>query len=72
MTFCNISIYDEYRFFDIEDSDLEGVIDIYEGYVSLDDIGITEIDALAEISEVKEEIAEFLNENAKNLVIFDE
>lgn len=72
LTLCNITIYDEYRFFDMEDSDLEGVIDIYEGYVSLDDIGITEIDALAEISEVKEEVTEFLNKNAKNLVIFNE
>lgn len=72
LTMFYISIYDEYRFFDTEDSSREGIINIYDGYTSLDDVNITELEALAKISEVKEELTEFLNKNAQNLVIFNE
>lgn len=72
LTMFYISIYDEYRFFDTEDSSLEGIINIYDGYASLDDVNITELEALAKISEVKEELTEFLDKNAKHLVIFNE
>ncbi len=72
LTMFYISIYDEYRFFDTEDSSLEGIINIYDGYTSLDDVNITELEALAKISEVKEELTEFLDKSAKHLVIFNE
>lgn len=72
LTMFYISIYDEYRFFDTEDSSREGIINIYDGYTSLDDVNITELEALAKISKVKEELTGFLNKNAQNLVIFNE
>lgn len=70
-TSYNITIYDEFRFMDIEDSDNEGVVDLYDDYFSIDDIGLTKSDAIFEIDTAKEEIGEFLDKNAKHLVIFD-
>lgn len=70
-TSYNIVIYDEFRFIDIDSSDNEGVVDLYDDYFSLDDIGLTETDAIFEIDTATEEIEEFLSKNAKNLIIFD-
>lgn len=70
-TSYNIVIYDEFRFIDIDSSDNEGVVDLYDNYFSLDDIGLTETDAIFEIDTTSEEIEEFLSKNAKNLIIFD-
>ena len=67
----NIVIYDEFRFTDIDNPDNEGVVDLYDDYFSLDDIGLTETDAIFEIDTATEEIEEFLSKNAKNLIIFD-
>lgn len=67
----NIVIYDEFRFADIDNPDNEGVVDLYDDYFSLDDIGLTETDAIFEIDTASEEIEEFLSKNAKNLIIFD-
>lgn len=69
-TSYNITIYDEFRFMDIEDSDNEGVVDLYDDYFSIDDIGLTKSDAIFEIDTTKEEVEEFLNKNAKHLIIF--
>ena len=66
----NIVIYDEFRFTDIDNPDNEGVVDLYDDYFSLDDIGLTETDAIFEIDTTTEEIEEFLSKNAKNLIIF--
>lgn len=66
----NTVIYGQYYFMDIENSDNEGVVDLYDDYFSIGDIGLTKSDAIFEIDNTKEEIGEFLDKNAKHLVIF--
>lgn len=67
----NIVVYGKYHFIDIEDSDNEGIVDLYGDCFSLDDIGLTKTDAIFEINTIKEEVGEFLDKNAKHLVIFN-
>lgn len=67
----NIVVYGKYHFIDIEDSYNEGIIDLYGDCFSLDDIGLDKSDAIFEIDTTKEEVGEFLNKNAKYLIIFD-
>lgn len=66
----NTVVYGKYHFMDIEDSNNEGIVDLYDDYFSIGDIGLTKSDAIFEIDTTKEEIGEFLDKNAKNLIIF--
>lgn len=67
----NFIIQDKYYFKDVQYLDLEGTVDLYDDKYFLDDINLSESDAIYEINVAKYEVKEFLKENVKNLIIFD-
>lgn len=66
----NIIFCNEYRFININ-NELEGIADLYDDYFSLDEVHLEESDAIFEITIIKDEIIEYIDKNAKNLIIFD-
>ena len=65
----NIVFYGECRFTNIS-NELEGIVDLDDGYFSLDEVNLEESDAIFEITIIKDEIIERIDKNAKNLIIF--